>query len=232
MQKLNLIFDTMDKLKKKAYMDMWRKELRTEESKQHEKDYKHQWYLANKERLLENSREYTSKNKEKCDGYKKKCYLKNKDRYLQKAKEIYQTKEGRASALLKAYNKADRDKGRGEGNLTVQWIIDNIFTKKCAHCEKIGWDVIGCNRLDNSKPHTKDNVEPCCEDCNKELGLEYMHKLTSKTVYQYTLDGELVKVWNSIHECGRNGFDCSGVSRCCRGLQETYKGFKWSYTPL
>lgn len=222
----------MTKEEKKAYMNRWRKELRTEESKQHEKEYKHQWYLANKERLFEKGREWVKENKDKSDAIKKKCYLKNKDIYLQKARELYQTKEGRASALLRAYNKADRDKGRGEGDLTVQWIIDNIFTKQCAHCEKVGWDIIGCNRLDNSKPHTKDNVEPCCEDCNTELGLKYTHKLMSKIVYQYTLDGKLVAVWKSISEAGRNGFNCSGVSRCCKGLQETYKGYKWSYTPL
>lgn len=49
-------------------------------------------------------------------------------------------------------------------------------------------------------------------------------------IYQYTLDGELVKVWDSQMECARNGFHQSNVWQCCNGLQKTHKGYKWSYT--
>ena len=54
----------------------------------------------------------------------------------------------------------------------------------------------------------------------------------SKQVYQYTLDGELVKVWPSIRECERNGFNHGNVSQCCNGKLKTCKGYKWSYNPL
>lgn len=58
-----------------------------------------------------------------------------------------------------------------------------------------------------------------------------------KKVYQYTLDGELVKIWNSTCECGENGFHQGNVSACCRNkyLRENnnkYKGHRWSYKPL
>lgn len=51
----------------------------------------------------------------------------------------------------------------------------------------------------------------------------------SKKVAQYTLDGELVKVWESTNECGRNGFNQGNVSACCRGERNTHKGFIWKY---
>ena len=54
----------------------------------------------------------------------------------------------------------------------------------------------------------------------------------SKQVYQYTLDGELVRVWSSTRECGRNGFSQSAISNCCNGKLKTYKGYKWSYQQL
>lgn len=54
----------------------------------------------------------------------------------------------------------------------------------------------------------------------------------SKQVYQYTLDGELVKIWPSTKECGRNGFRSGHISECCNGERKTHNGFKWSYTPL
>lgn len=96
-----------------------------------------------------------------ADGYLNKC-----KKYC---KEDRDSPIVRASRLLSNYNYSDRIRFRGKGDLTTQWIVDNIFTKPCAHCGKIGWEVIGCNRLDNSKPHTKDNVEPCCFPCNNKL---------------------------------------------------------------
>ena len=51
----------------------------------------------------------------------------------------------------------------------------------------------------------------------------------SKKVLQFTLDGEFVREWESIAECGRNGFNRSNVSACCRGKQKTHKGFRFMY---
>lgn len=53
-----------------------------------------------------------------------------------------------------------------------------------------------------------------------------------KEVYQYTLDGELVRIWSSISECGRSGYTISHISYCCNGKEKTYKGYKWSFEPL
>ena len=51
----------------------------------------------------------------------------------------------------------------------------------------------------------------------------------SKTVLQYTLDGELIREWPSTQECGRNGFNQSAVAKCCRGERKTHKGFRFMY---
>ena len=51
----------------------------------------------------------------------------------------------------------------------------------------------------------------------------------SKQVVQYTLAGELVKVWDSTNECGRNGFSQGNVSACCNGKRKTHKKFIWRY---
>ena len=178
------------------------------------KEYKHLWYLKHKSKLLEKGKEYN--------------------------KQYYQTPMGRAVHLSSGYRQSDKDANRGECTLTPEWIVDNIFSKPCAHCGKTGWDIIGCNRLDNSKPHTMDNVEPCCKKCNDKLnGNEFKQKMSeigkknSKTVYQYTLDGELVGIYPSATEAARDtGFKQSNISACCLGKRKTYKGFKWSYVPL
>lgn len=54
----------------------------------------------------------------------------------------------------------------------------------------------------------------------------------AKQVYQYTLDGTLVKIWISTNECGRNGYSQSKITKCCNGQRNKHKGFKWSYIPL
>lgn len=79
------------------------------------------------------------------------------------------TPKGRAVYLLNRYKSSDKEHNRGESDLTSQWIVENIFSKPCAHCGETDWRKIGCNRLDNDKPHTKDNVEPCCGKCNRKL---------------------------------------------------------------
>lgn len=102
--------------------------------------------------------------------YQKKYYSKNKQNINEKAHiKMFQEPLRRAKVLLYEYNRADKKRGLCEGNLTPQWIVDNIFTKPCAHCGKAGWQVIGCNRIDDDKPHTIDNVEPCCQKCNSKM---------------------------------------------------------------
>ena len=59
-------------------------------------------------------------------------------------------------------------------------------------------------------------------------------KARSKAVGQYDLDGNLVKLWESTQECGRNGFNSGNVSACCRNCYtpnspNIYKHFIWRY---
>lgn len=54
----------------------------------------------------------------------------------------------------------------------------------------------------------------------------------SKQVYQYSLDGTLVAIWESTTECGRQGFNQGNVAACCRGELKTHRGYIWSYSPL
>lgn len=51
----------------------------------------------------------------------------------------------------------------------------------------------------------------------------------SKKVGQYTLDGELIKLWFSASEAGRDKYCQSNVSKCCRGEVKTHKGYIWKY---
>lgn len=34
---------------------------------------------------------------------------------------------------------------------------------------------------------------------------------------------------NYYGEAAKNGYDSSGISKCCRHIRQTYKGYKWEY---
>ena len=134
----------------------------------------------------------------------------------------------RACYLIKNYRAMDKRANRGKGDLTVQWIIDNIFSQPCAHCGKEGWKIIGCNRLDISKPHTMDNVEPCCEECNHKLNGLYIKSKFGKQVDQIDpITGEVIKTWASMREADRNGYARAAIKKCCDGEYLQAYGFIW-----
>lgn len=51
----------------------------------------------------------------------------------------------------------------------------------------------------------------------------------SQKVLQFTLDGKLVKEWQSAMECSRNGFNQGHISECCGGKRKKHKGFIWKH---
>lgn len=117
------------------------------------------------------------RDKEKLLEWKRNHYKQNKQKYQEKYKKYYATPKGRAAHQISNYKRQDINNGFGEViDFDAQWIVENIYCKPCAHCGESDWHKIGCNRLDNTKGHTKDNVEPCCKKCNDKLGLEYQWK--------------------------------------------------------
>lgn len=49
-------------------------------------------------------------------------------------------------------------------------------------------------------------------------------------ICQYTKQGELVKIWNSIKEASVElGISAGGICSCCKGKLKTHKGFIWKY---
>tara|TARA_R110000772_G_scaffold227233_1_gene337945 strand:+ start:332 stop:898 length:567 start_codon:yes stop_codon:yes gene_type:complete len=51
-----------------------------------------------------------------------------------------------------------------------------------------------------------------------------------KSIYQYGMDGELIKAWDSLSDAQRSGFQQANITKCAQGKRRTHKGFLWSYT--
>ena len=89
----------------------------------------------------------------------------------------------KASKMISSYRNKDKRNGVDICDLTIDWMIDNILTKSCIYCGDT--HRIGCDRLDNNKGHTKNNVVPCCLECNtarnNNFSFEEM-KILGKTI--------------------------------------------------
>ena len=68
------------------------------------------------------------------------------------------------------------------------------------------------------------------KNCNHGTRNVRMAETKSKQVGQYTLNGELIKVWSSATEAERRaGFDHSAISKVAIGKRKTAYGFRWKY---
>ena len=56
---------------------------------------------------------------------------------------------------------------------------------------------------------------------------EHMSQAKSIKIVQLSLDGEFIKIWNSLRETDEFGYKHSCISECCRGLRKTHKKFKF-----
>ena len=89
---------------------------------------------------------------------------------------------------------------------------------------------------DGSADKEKSNLEWCEHKYNTNYGTRneraskaMTNGKLSKTVLQFTLDGEFIREWPSTMECERNGFHFGNVAACCRGERKTSYGFRWKY---
>ena len=97
----------------------------------------------------------------------------SKKRHQRKKETVDSKKRKRAKMLLASYRYRDEKKFGVTNDLDEDWFIDNILSSRCKYCGDYRWNDLGCDRIDNSKPHTKDNVICCCTECNRMRSDKY-----------------------------------------------------------
>lgn len=79
------------------------------------------------------------------------------------------------------------------------------------------------NHIDENK---KNNLVDNLEWVTQQYNVEYSRAIK---VGQYTLEGKLIKIWPSMNEAARQGFNVSNIWSCCKGRYKTHGGFIWKY---
>lgn len=97
------------------------------------------------------------------------------------------------------------------------------------------------NKLNNSV----ENLEWCTYSYNTTYNNSMLKRIITrninksygceKKVYQYNIDGHLIKIWKSLMEVSRElHIPWGNIANCCRGQKNrhTAYGYKWSYKPI
>lgn len=77
------------------------------------------------------------------------------------------------------------------------------------------------NNINKCEYNTKDEMS--------KIGYK-ISRACRKIVYQYSMDGEFIKQWDSISDAARKlNIPPSGISQCCNGKYKYASGFIWSF---
>lgn len=134
----------------------------------------------------------------------------------------------------KGYIKVNLCKDGERKNCTVHRLVAQAFIPNP--------DNLPCvNHKDEVKTNNHvGNLEFCSHQYNSTYGTAIQRRVEktingklSKSVYQYTLDGEFVREWESVSEIQRQlGYFQTAISACCAGKCKTSYDYIWSFTPL
>jgi len=90
------------------------------------------------------------------------------------------------------------------------------------------------NKGTHHTEETKKKMSEAHKGCkHAEETKQKMSEARKIPVYQYTLDGKLLRVWSSAKDAAEElGINGSNISSCCKGRHKSAGGYIWSYTQL
>ena len=114
----------------------------------------------------------------------------------------------------------------------VHRLVAKAFPEICGEWfEKCEIDHINGVRDDNRAENLR--VVSHAKNCNNPITLQKYHETGIKKgakIDQFTLDGEIVKTWNSYKEIKRElGYWTSGIKMCCNGQLKSSYGYVWKF---
>ena len=150
---------------KKQHAKQWRAD-----NPQYFKQYWKQYYADNADAIKQYIKQWRADNADAIKEWR----ANNAEHLKQYWKQYYATIEGYARNVRKNNLKADRKQGRIGANEdplpSIEQYIELLQQRDYYDGKQYHWSEMGLDRIDNSKPHTIDNVVPCCTAHNRQRG--------------------------------------------------------------
>ena len=158
-------------------------------------------------------------------------------------KEYRKTKKGILQRIYSNQRRNSRARNYQYPNYTLDELREWCFNQKKFHVlhniwrksEYNRWFAPSCDRIDDYKPYTLDNLQLMTWKENADKGhvdrKNGVNNKGSKAVIQLTKTRQkFVAGYNSMREASRyTGVSQSHISRCCSGSRKSAGGFKWEY---
>ena len=87
---------------------------------------------------------------------------------------------------------------------------------------------IGFKHSEESKKKMSESKKGKPHPRNKEWQ-EKISKKLMKPIKQLMLNGDLIKIWDSITQAVKEGYNQSHIIACCKGREDKYRNCKWEY---
>lgn len=179
------------------------------------------------------------KDKSKKDGlnnYCRPCHLLN-------SVTSQRTKSGVITKIYTSQRCNSKRRNHSAPNYSLkelkEWIFkQDAFNEIYDNWEKSGFSkmlVPSCDRANDYLPYSLDNLKlTTWEDNNNRFHSDKRNGINnknSKAVNQLTKSGEFIARHYSMSQAERDtSISHSGISRCCKGIIDSYCGFKWKYS--
>lgn len=125
------------------------------------------------------------------------------------------------------------------GKQTRRYVHHLVYEAFVGIIPKVDWkNELEINHKDENKRNNRvENLELVTHKQNANYGTRNKRssEKNSIPVCQFTLDGVLVKKWDKMRDCSKNGLDRMKISLCCRNKHITkkgnniYKNYIWKY---
>ena len=152
------------------------------------------------------------------------------------------TKKGIVTVIYNSQKQSSKRRGHPMPSYTLKELRQWMYSQKEFHELYDQWKASGydrwlkpsCDRLDDYKPYTLDNLQVVAWKDNFSRShkdrLNGVNNKASKSVLQFTLDGEFVAEHYSLHNAERQtGVSFKSISKVCNGEYSYAGGYVWEF---